>query len=75
MFEVCVEFIVVVLRLCLIVSGLVVCLVLVLEDWRRFTGRSLFERYGMTEIGMVLSNLYEEFKYKFGYVGLLLFGV
>ena len=32
----------------------------ILEEWRRLTGRSLLERYGMTEIGMALSNPYDE---------------
>ena len=62
-------------RLRLTVSGSAACPVPVLEDWRRLTGRSLLERYGMTEIGMALSNPYEESKHKPGYVGLPLPGV
>lgn len=29
------------------------------EEWTELTGQKLLERYGMTEIGMALSNLYE----------------
>jgi malonyl-CoA/methylmalonyl-CoA synthetase len=46
-----------------------------LEEWRKVTGRSLLERYGMTEIGMALSNPYDESKHKPGFVGLPLPGV
>lgn len=42
------------LRLC--VSGSAALPVRVLEEWRAMTGRTLLERYGMTEIGMALSN-------------------
>jgi len=59
----------------LTVSGSAACPVPVLEDWRRLTGRSLLERYGMTEIGMALSNPYDEIRHKPGYVGMPLPGV
>ena len=51
------------------VSGSAACPVPILEEWRRLTGRSLLERYGMTEIGMALSNPYDESKHKPGFVG------
>jgi malonyl-CoA/methylmalonyl-CoA synthetase len=31
----------------------------VLKSWKQLTGYTLLERYGMTEIGMALSNPYE----------------
>lgn len=40
----------------LMVSGSAALPVTVFERWRRITGQSLLERYGMTEIGMALSN-------------------
>ena len=40
----------------LFVSGSAALPVPVLEDWRAITGHTLLERYGMTEIGMALSN-------------------
>jgi malonyl-CoA/methylmalonyl-CoA synthetase len=43
-------------RLRLMVSGSAALPVAVLADWRRITGHTLLERYGMTEIGMALSN-------------------
>jgi malonyl-CoA/methylmalonyl-CoA synthetase len=42
------------LRLC--VSGSAALPVSVLESWEKITGQRLLERYGMTEIGMALSN-------------------
>jgi malonyl-CoA/methylmalonyl-CoA synthetase len=42
----------------LMVSGSAALPVPVLEKWRRLTGHTLLERYGMTEIGMGLSNPY-----------------
>jgi malonyl-CoA/methylmalonyl-CoA synthetase len=42
------------LRLC--VSGSAALPVGVLEGWEKITGQRLLERYGMTEIGMALSN-------------------
>lgn len=62
-------------KLRLTVSGSAACPVPILEEWRRVTGRSLLERYGMTEIGMALSNPYDESKHKPGYVGIPLPGV
>ncbi len=46
-------------RLRLMVSGSAALPVPVLERWREITGHVLLERYGMTEIGMALSNPYE----------------
>ncbi len=42
----------------LMVSGSAALPVPVLERWHRITGHVLLERYGMTEIGMALSNPY-----------------
>jgi len=42
----------------LMVSGSAALPVSVLEKWRNITGQTLLERYGMTEIGMGLSNSY-----------------
>ncbi len=46
-------------RLRLMVSGSAALPVPVLERWREITGHVLLERYGMTEIGMALSNPYD----------------
>ncbi|MEM8993477.1 MAG: acyl-CoA synthetase [Acidobacteriota bacterium] len=43
-------------RLRLMVSGSAALPVPVLERWRELTGHTLLERYGMSEIGMALSN-------------------
>ena len=43
-------------RLRLMVSGSAALPVATLERWREITGHTLLERYGMTEIGMALSN-------------------
>ena len=40
----------------LMVSGSAALPVPTLESWRRISGQTLLERYGMTEIGMALSN-------------------
>jgi len=40
------------------VSGSAACPVPLFERWRELTGQDLLERYGMTEIGMALSNPY-----------------
>jgi malonyl-CoA/methylmalonyl-CoA synthetase len=40
----------------LFVSGSAALPVSVMEEWERLTGHRLLERYGMTEIGMALSN-------------------
>ena len=50
------------------VSGSAACPVEVFEEWRDLTGQMLLERYGMTEIGMALSNLYRGER-RPGYVG------
>lgn len=42
----------------LMVSGSAALPVPVLEKWRKISGQTLLERYGMTEIGMALSNPY-----------------
>jgi malonyl-CoA/methylmalonyl-CoA synthetase len=43
----------------LMVSGSAALPVPVLERWRELSGQTLLERYGMTEIGMALSNPYD----------------
>ena len=45
-------------QLRLMVSGSAALPVSTLERWREITGHTLLERYGMTEIGMALSNPY-----------------
>ena len=45
-------------RLRLMVSGSAALPVSTLERWKEITGHTLLERYGMTEIGMALSNAY-----------------
>ena len=50
------------------VSGSAACPVGVFEEWRHLTGQVLLERYGMTEIGMGLSNPYRGER-RPGYVG------
>ena len=45
-------------QLRLMVSGSAALPVNTLERWREITGHTLLERYGMTEIGMALSNSY-----------------
>ncbi|MGD2009227.1 MAG: acyl-CoA synthetase [Cellvibrionales bacterium] len=40
------------------VSGSAACPVEIFDSWQRLTGQVLLERYGMTEIGMALSNPY-----------------
>ena len=45
-------------RLRLMVSGSAALPIPVLERWRDLSGHTLLERYGMTEIGMALSNPY-----------------
>ena len=56
------------------VSGSAACPVEVFEEWRDLTGQMLLERYGMTEIGMALSNPYRGER-RPGYVGQALPGV
>jgi len=45
-------------RMRLMVSGSAALPVSTLERWKKITGHTLLERYGMTEIGMALSNPY-----------------
>jgi malonyl-CoA/methylmalonyl-CoA synthetase len=61
-------------RLRLFVSGSAALPVPVLEQWRAITGHTLLERYGMTEIGMALSNPIHGSR-RPGYVGRPLPGV
>jgi malonyl-CoA/methylmalonyl-CoA synthetase len=61
-------------RLRLMMSGSAALPVQVLERWREITGHTLLERYGMTEIGMALSNPLKGVR-KPGFVGVPLPGV
>ncbi len=61
-------------RLRLMVSGSAALPVSTLHRWREITGHTLLERYGMTEIGMALSNPYRGERIP-GSVGLPLPGV
>jgi malonyl-CoA/methylmalonyl-CoA synthetase len=61
-------------RLRLMVSGSAALPVTLLERWRAVTGHLLLERYGMTEIGMALSNPLEGER-RPGSVGVALPGV
>jgi malonyl-CoA/methylmalonyl-CoA synthetase len=61
-------------RLRLMMSGSAALPVSTLERWREITGHTLLERYGMTEIGMALSNPLEGQR-RPGYVGAPLPGV
>ena len=61
-------------KLRLMVSGSAALPVPVLEKWKKITGQTLLERYGMTEIGMGLSNSYRGER-RPGHVGLPLPGV
>lgn len=56
-------------KLRLMVSGSAALPVPVLEKWRAISGQTLLERYGMTEIGMGLSNSYRGER-RPGHVGL-----
>lgn len=56
------------LSLRLMVSGSAALPATVLEQWRQISGHTLLERYGMTEIGMALSNPLNDLR-KPGYVG------
>ncbi|GLT02071.1 long-chain-fatty-acid--CoA ligase [Sphingobium jiangsuense] len=58
----------------LTVSGSAACPVPLFEQWRARTGQVLLERYGMTEIGMALSNPYRGER-RAGHVGQPLPGV
>jgi malonyl-CoA/methylmalonyl-CoA synthetase len=61
-------------RFRLMVCGSAALPVNVMEKWYSISGHRLLERYGMTEIGMALSNPYQGER-KAGYVGLPLPGV
>jgi malonyl-CoA/methylmalonyl-CoA synthetase len=61
-------------RLRLMVSGSAALPVATLEAWRAITGHTLLERYGMTELGMALSNPLNGER-RPGYVGAPLPGV
>jgi len=62
-------------RLRLMVSGSAACPVPIMKRWEELTGMRLLERYGMTEIGMGLSNPYEPAsERKPGFVGVPLPG-
>lgn len=61
-------------KLRLMVSGSAALPVPVFNKWKSITGQTLLERYGMTEIGMGLSNSYRSER-RPGYVGLPLPGV
>ena len=61
-------------RLRLTISGSAACPVPIVERWKEISGSTLLERYGMTEIGMALSNPYEGER-RAGHVGQPLPGV
>eukprot|EP00466_Bigelowiella_natans_P020758 jgi/Bigna1/41314/e_gw1.51.10.1 len=61
-------------QLRLMVSGSAACPTPLMEKWEKITGHKLLERYGMTEIGMALSNSYRGTRHP-GYVGKPLPGV
>lgn len=42
---------------------------IIMDEWYKMTGQVLLERYGMTELGMVLSNPYENQERRKGSVG------
>jgi len=56
------------------ISGSAACPVKLFKQWQELTGQVLLERYGMTEIGMGLSNPYDGAR-RAGYVGQPLPGV
>jgi len=58
----------------LMVSGSAALPVSVLEQWKQISGHTLLERYGMTEMGMAISNPYRGER-KPGYIGQALPGV
>jgi len=43
----------------LMISGSAALPISVMENWKRISGHNLLERYGMTEIGMAISNPYQ----------------
>lgn len=58
----------------LMVSGSAALPVSVLEQWREISGHTLLERYGMTEMGMAISNPYKGQR-RPGFIGQPLSGV
>jgi malonyl-CoA/methylmalonyl-CoA synthetase len=58
----------------LMVSGSAALPVSVLEEWKKISSHTLLERYGMTEMGMAISNPYRGIR-KPGYIGQPLPGV
>jgi len=58
----------------LMVSGSAALPISVLEQWRQISGHTLLERYGMTEMGMAISNPYHGER-KPGHIGQALYGV
>ncbi len=58
----------------LMVSGSAALPVSVLEEWREISGHTLLERYGMTEMGMAISNPYKDQR-RPGHIGQPLHGV
>lgn len=58
----------------LMVSGSAALPISVLEQWKAISGHTLLERYGMTEMGMAISNPYRGER-KPGYIGQALSGV
>lgn len=59
----------------LMVSGSAPLPQTIFKKWHEISGHKLLERYGMTEIGMCLSNQYEDANREPGYVGVPLPGV
>lgn len=53
----------------LMVSGSAALPISVLEEWKQISGHTLLERYGMTEMGMAISNSYRDERLP-GYIGL-----
>lgn len=58
----------------LMISGSAALPITVMDRWREISGHTLLERYGMTEIGMGISNPYKGERLA-GYVGMALPGV
>ena len=56
------------------VSGSAALPIPVLEKWHKISGHTLLERYGMTEIGMAVSNPYKGER-RAGHIGIALEGV
>tara|TARA_R110000737_G_scaffold262343_1_gene270430 strand:+ start:440 stop:1918 length:1479 start_codon:yes stop_codon:yes gene_type:complete len=62
------------LKFRLMVSGSAALPVSVLKEWKEISGHTLLERYGMTEMGMAISNPYNETR-RPGHIGQPLHGV